>query len=287
MRRGLYYFGVAWVVGVVDGAAVTWTAGNVGYWSDPAMWTGGAVPLETDTVIFADGTIYLGGDHVINNLKMSGGELVTGDSECPAGWSPTLDFDQCARAFAEPKTWLEAEEACAAEGGSSGGGYRGHLALVGDAETNQFASLLCGEATNATSLRLENSDAEASGEEFAPGALPCWIGLTDSLANASGASPVREQVARPDRAGAAADDGAWAWADEGAVLHDPLYRSWARHEPAFRGGDNCAALVHRGYDPAAPPRPTWRTALCGSALPSPSTESPAFSLSLRETTDAR
>ena len=80
-------------------------------------------------------------------------------------------------------------------------------------------------------------------------------------------NPCHQQRSRPDAAGAAADDGAWAWVDEGAVNYDALYRSWARHEPLYRGAANCGALLHVGYDPYAPPRPLWRTHLCSVELP--------------------
>ncbi|KAH8062726.1 hypothetical protein JL721_8630 [Aureococcus anophagefferens] len=216
---------------------MTWTAGAVGYFDVANNWDGGEVPGSSDTMVLADGTVYLAGDATINNLKMSGGELVVGSSECPDGWSTTLTFDGCVRAYATPKTWLEAEE---------------------------LASLLW-RPRRTRRPSASRTAAESRGEEFAPGAEPCWIGITDSYANASGAAPPREQVSRPDAGGAAADDGAWAWADEAAVLYDPLYRSWARREPLFRGGANCGALLHRGYDPYSPPRPRWRTHLCSEA----------------------
>ena len=90
--------------------------------------------------------------------------------------------------------------------------------MIGDEDTNQIVSNLCAEASNASWLRKETTGAELSGEEFAPGALACWIGLSSSLSEASGAKPVAEQVSRRDPTGdAEADDGAWAWVDEGAV----------------------------------------------------------------------
>ena len=104
---------------LADAATMTWTAGAVGYFDVANNWDGGEVPGSSDTMVLADGTVYLAGDATINNLKMSGGELVVGSSECPDGWSTTLTFDGCVRAYATPKTWLEAEEVCH-------GGFRGN-----------------------------------------------------------------------------------------------------------------------------------------------------------------
>ena len=97
---------------LADAATMTWTAGAVGYFDVANNWDGGEVPGSSDTMVLASGTVYLAGDATINNLKMSGGELVVGSSECPDGWSTTLTFDGCVRAYATPRTWLEAEEVC-------------------------------------------------------------------------------------------------------------------------------------------------------------------------------
>ena len=140
-----------------------------------------------------------------------------------------------------------------AEPGSLHGGYRGHLALIGDEETNRVVSILCAEATNATTLRFENSKAESTGQEMAPGAQSCWIGLSMALEGESmahdvfkhrssqlhghgaafpesvaprlgvfndlGAHPVPEQRSHYDQwtSDRHADAGDWAWVDEGAV----------------------------------------------------------------------
>ena len=70
------------------------------------------------------------------------------------------------------------------EGGSTHGGYRGHLALIGDEETNRIVSILCAEASNASSLRYENSRAESTGQQMAD-VDACWIGLSMALEDAS------------------------------------------------------------------------------------------------------
>ena len=98
------------VVVVVDGATYTWSGGS-GAFGDATQWDSGVVPGSGDTAVVASGTIYMDGDFAVNNLKMSGGEMVLGVSECPDGWSTTLTFDGCVKAYAEPKTWLAARMA--------------------------------------------------------------------------------------------------------------------------------------------------------------------------------
>ena len=189
------------------------------------------------------------------------------------------------------------------EGGSIHGGYRGHLALIGDEETNRIVSILCAEASNASSLRYENSRAESTGQQMAD-VDACWIGLSMALDGdamthemfenrafrdggaygehraygAKGANPVPEQLSHHTQwsADEHADVGNWAWVDEGAVppaddaiagFHGNLYRSWARHEPRYRLADTCAATLHRGYDPASSKRARWTSAQCDTPKP--------------------
>ena len=126
------------------------------------------------------------------------------------------------------------------EGGSIHGGYRGHLALIGDEETNRIVSILCAEASNASSLRYENSRAESTGQQMAD-VDACWIGLSMALDGdamthemfeirafrdggaygehraygAKGANPVPEQLSHHTQwsADEHADVGNWAWVD--------------------------------------------------------------------------
>ena len=134
------------------------------------------------------------------------------------------------------------------EGGSTHGGYRGHLALIGDEETNRIVSILCAEASNASSLRYENSRAESTGQQMAD-VDACWIGLSMALEDASmthelfenrafrdggaygehraygakGAHPVPEQKSHHTQwsLDEHADEGNWAWV-LGGVLPSTL-----------------------------------------------------------------
>ena len=153
------------------------------------------------------------------------------------------------------------------EGGSTHGGYRGHLALIGDEETNRIVSILCAEASNASSLRYENSRAESTGQQMAD-VDACWIGLSMALEDASmthelfenrafrdggaygehraygakGAHPVPEQRSHHTQwsLDEHADEGNWAW-----VLGGVLFFNFARHTIVPR---EAASMVWREAD---------------------------------------
>ena len=170
------------------------------------------------------------------------------------------------------------------EGGSIHGGYRGHLALIGDEETNRIVSILCAEASNASSLRYENSRAESTGQQLAD-VDACWIGLSMALDGdamtheifenrafrdggaygehraygAKGSNPVPEQLSHHTQwsADEHADVGNWAWVLRGVLLStsrgDGVAGSACRT-------DAIAATASRGARLARTPRHTARNA---------------------------
>jgi hypothetical protein len=190
---------------------------------------------------------------------LTGGLLRLTTTECPTHWFASEDVETCVRAFAERKSWFDAEEACVEAAGALHEPVRGHVALIGSSKTNRAVASACADATQASALRVEGQDglAEAVGEAYAPGALPCWIGLSDgSIFKAS--SQGWEQSSALDLANAGGDDGSWTFLDEGAVHGDALYRAWARREPRFQAKANCAAINHKAHDPTSVPRARWR-----------------------------
>ncbi|KAJ1455817.1 hypothetical protein M885DRAFT_519171 [Pelagophyceae sp. CCMP2097] len=254
------------LLGAADAATNTWN-GATAFWSTPSHWSLGRAPTSSDAVVVNAGEVWLDTSADVASLTLRGGSLRLATTECPTGWFAAEDLETCVRAFSGAKGWFEAEEACVEEAGSNNEPVRGHLALVGSETTNRAVSFACAAATQAVALRLEGQDglAEASGEEYAPGAFPCWIGLSDGEDTPQGKP--WEQSDALDLANAAGDDGSFGFVDSGAVNGDLLFRAWARREPRFESKSNCAAIKHRAHDPNSMPRARWRSADCASPLP--------------------
>ena len=106
------------------------------------------IPVDAGFVALTENT-------VISTLKMSGGALVTHDTTCLSGWSPApggisspFGSSKCYRVFRGPKSWAEAQNACATavgagEMGTRGGALRGSLVTVQGLEENQWVQRLC------------------------------------------------------------------------------------------------------------------------------------------------